>query len=146
MGDLISIEAGLEPWRPAPDAELEETLHFFDMPLEGVVRQAGNRFAFWCVDGHGGPESLWAYSLIDVDDVAPLRVADRPESVLFAKMSPMPVVVAVAREGAGQDGGTGIVTSALVGNPLAYESLVAAAIEAFRMAGQDVAALGHLAS
>lgn len=42
MSDQIAIEQGQLPWSPAAGAEFVRTLHVYDMPLIGVIRQGGS--------------------------------------------------------------------------------------------------------
>lgn len=60
MGDVINLEKGFSPWRPAPDAVLAKEYAYYEIPLAGVIEQAGVRYFFHsvAVDEH---VSLWVY-------------------------------------------------------------------------------------
>lgn len=76
MSDHVAIETGMPPWSPSADTELLQVFHRFTIPLVGVFVQAGVHYLFWCVVGHAGPESAWAYAPGDGDSVAALSNAD----------------------------------------------------------------------
>jgi hypothetical protein len=136
VADQISLQPGFPPWQPAADAQLAKTYNFYDMPLIGLIQQAGAVYLFLCVEGHAGPENLWAYALIQEEERTSLdRVSQHPEefdSNVRTLVADRPLVVAVAREG------HGIVSSALIEQPDRYRSLLEAAIEAFRSTEVDL--------
>lgn len=113
MSPQIAIEQGREPWAPAADAELVRTLHVYDMPLIGVIRQGGSVHLFRCIEGHVDAKNLWAYTALDDGDVAALETAsqDALDDAIDAVVDGRPVVVALSREG------DGILASALVREP-----------------------------
>ncbi len=130
MADQVSLQPGFPPWQPAADAELVRTFSYYDMPLIGVIRQAGALYLFLCVEGQSGSENLWAYALIQEDEASTLdRLVREPnefDSTLKTLTLGKPLVVALAREG------HGVVSSALIEQPSLHPSLLDAAIEAFR--------------
>lgn len=130
MADQISIQPGFSPWQPSSDAELLETYNYYDMPLEGIVGQGGVSYLFRCIEGQTGPESLWAYTLLEEGEAGSLaNLKDQPEALedrLRSLGQRKPLVIAVAREG------HGVVSSALIEEPDRFDSLLDAAIEAFR--------------
>lgn len=65
MSDHIHIEKGQDPWQPSESSELTEIFHSFTNPLVGLIKQSGITYLFWCVVGHNGPESAWAYARVD---------------------------------------------------------------------------------
>lgn len=136
MADQISLQPGFPPWQPAVDAQLAKTYNFYDMPLIGLIQQAGALYLFVCVEGHTGAENLWAYALVQKEERSSLdRLAQDPgefDSTVRALIADRALVVAVAREG------HGIVSSALIEHPDRYRSLLDAAIEAFRSTEVDL--------
>jgi hypothetical protein len=118
MSEQIAIEQGRVPWAPAADTELVRTLHIYDMPLIGVVRQGDSMHLFRCIEGHVDDTNLWAYTA--VDDAIERVVAGRP------------VDVALASE---RDG---ITASALVREPGRYPTLLHAAREALRALSDEI--------
>jgi hypothetical protein len=136
MADQISLQPGFPTWQPAAVAQLAKTNNFYDMPLLGLIRQAGGLYLFMCVEGHTGPGNLWAYVLVQEDERSSLdRVSQYPEefdSMVRTLVTDSPLVVAVAREG------HGIASSALIEEPARYRSLLEAAIDAFRSTEIDL--------
>lgn len=68
MGDLLSPRLGSQPWNPAPDADLEETWNYYDVPLTGIVVQQGVRHLFHVVLGGGRDVSVWLYCPLSTDE------------------------------------------------------------------------------
>ena len=134
MSDRIAIEQGRPPWLPAADAEPVETLHTYDMPLVGVVRQGGMLHLFRCIEGHTDSSNLWAYTSIGADEVEKLRASgpDSFDDVLQKVTARRVVVLALAREN------EGITLSALVPHPERYPSLLHAAGAALQEAAAEV--------
>lgn len=60
--DGIAVEPGAKPWEPAGDAVLVQTYDTHDIPLAGVIAQAGQRFLFTCIHGEMAHANLWAYA------------------------------------------------------------------------------------
>lgn len=104
MGDTIRIEPGSRPWSPGYESELVEELARFDVPTVGILWQEGNHYAFWCVEGWNDPKSLWAYILLEDDDVEELRDVDSAGAgyqklAELATSKPVTVALADEREG-----------------------------------------------
>jgi hypothetical protein len=135
MSAQIAIEQGREPWAPAADAELVRTLHVYDMPLIGVIRQGGSLHLFRCIEGHVDAMNLWAYTPLDPeDDLAALESAspDMLDDVIDGVVEGRPVVVALSREA------DGILASALVREPGRHATLLHAAREALRTLSEEI--------
>lgn len=134
MSEQIAIEQGREPWLPSADAELVRTLHFYDMPLIGVVRQAGTLHLFRCIEGHVDTNNLWAYTTLDEAELATIDAAelDALNDVIDRIVDGRPVVVALSREG------DGILASALVREPGRHATLLHAAREALRSLSAEI--------
>jgi hypothetical protein len=80
MSDHVHLEKGRDPWLPSDESELKQVYHRFTVPLVGLVVQHGVPYVFWCVVGHAGPESAWAYARLDTaSDAAVLESCDRNE-------------------------------------------------------------------
>lgn len=130
MGDQIAIQPGFPAWEPAEDAELVKSYNFYDMPLVGLVRQEGTTHVFWCVEGHGASENLWAYAVVHPDEASRLDAAAGESEAFERTLEEItinkPVVVALAREG------HGVVSSALVEDRDPQASLLDEAIKIFR--------------
>ena len=128
MSEQIAIEQGQVPWAPAADAELMRTLHFYDMPLVGVIRQGGSLHLFRCIEGQVDDNNLWAYTALDDTDLVALDAIGSADldDVIDRVVEGRPVVVALSRE---RDG---ILASALVRDPSQYPTLLHAAREALR--------------
>lgn len=134
MSDQIAIEQGQVPWLPASDAELVRTLHVYDMPLIGVIRQGGSLYLFRCIEGHVDDNNLWAYTAVDESDVEALVGAgpDDLDDVIDRLVEGRPVVVALSREG------DGVVAATLVRDPAQYPTLLHAAREALRTLAAEI--------
>lgn len=65
MSGLIRVLGGCPPWAPAPDAEIVEVVHRYNIPLLTVVEQAGTQFMARCLFGELGSTSLWIYNRLD---------------------------------------------------------------------------------
>jgi hypothetical protein len=77
MSDHIHVDKGRPPWAPSDDTIEVSVFHHFTVPLVGLIKQDECYFVFWCVVGHAGPESAWAYARIDSpDDVRDLADSD----------------------------------------------------------------------
>lgn len=104
MGDKITIEPGSPPWEPGYDSEIVSVLARLDVPTAGVLRQAGHPYLFWCVEGPNEHTSLWAYTLLEEDEVRELDSITTP-SEGFQRVSELltrgPVTVAMAKDGEG---------------------------------------------
>lgn len=134
MSDQIAIEQGRHPWSPARDADLVEVLHFYDIPLIGVIREGGSFHLFRCIEGQVDPSSLWAYTRLSetefetVRSASPADLDDAIDSVSQGR----PAVVALADED------RGVLVSALVPDPTKHRSLLHAAREALRALSTEV--------
>lgn len=124
MTNRLSIQNGAVPWQPGDATELLETLHYYDIPLAGLLRQDDRIYLFWCVEGQTGPENLWAYAEVDEEEAAIVRDSGDPDSALAELTAGKPLVVALAREG------SGIVASVRL-EPTLPGSVLDAAIETF---------------
>lgn len=134
MSEQIAIEQGREPWSPAADAELVRTLHQYDMPLIGVIRQGGSLHLFRCIEGHVDASNLWAYTALTDADLAVLDAAgpDELDDVIDTVVEGRPVVVALSHEG------DGVLASALVREPGRHATLLHAAREALRSLSAEI--------
>ncbi|MGH2780501.1 MAG: hypothetical protein ACRDLA_03620 [Thermoleophilaceae bacterium] len=72
MADVIRLEKGYSPWRPASDAQLVKEYAYHDMPLAGIIEQLGVRYYFGCVVGHDDPANIWYYTRVDDEEEAAL--------------------------------------------------------------------------
>ncbi len=134
MSDQIAIEQGRQPWLPAGNAELVATLHHYDMPLVGVIRQAGYLYLFRCIEGHIEASNLWAYTRLDRNELASLRQTspDDLDATLDHLSDGRPTILALSHED------NGVTFSALIPHPLAYPSLLHAAGEALHAASSEI--------
>lgn len=134
MSEQIAIEQGRVPWAPAVDTELVRTLHIYDMPLIGVLRQGGSLHLFRCIEGHVDDTNLWAYTAVDDADLDALAGVgpDELDDVIERVVDGRPVVVALASEA------DGITASALVREPRRYPTLLHAAREALRALSAEI--------
>lgn len=134
MSEQIAIEQGREPWSPSADAELVQMLHFYDLPLIGVIRQGDALHLFRCIEGHVDVNNLWAYTALTADDLATLAAAEPAvlDDEIDRIVDRRPVVVALSREG------DGILASALVRNPGRHATLLHAAREALRSLSAEI--------
>lgn len=104
MGDYISIQQGAAPWAPSADAEVIAEYRYYEVPLEGVVRQHGVEYLFVCMTGDIDTVSFWVYSRITPDERATLEAATTPEAyeqLLLTHDLNTPVVVALAVDAVG---------------------------------------------
>lgn len=134
MGEHIAIEQGRQPWLPSSDAELVETLHRYDMPLIGVLRQGGSLHLFRCIEGHVESSNLWAYTPLTEDELNALRNTDSDalDDLIQATAHRRSIVVALANEQ------RGVIVSALVPDAERFKSLLHAAVDALRSATTEV--------
>jgi hypothetical protein len=134
MSEQIAIEQGRVPWAPAADTELVRTLHIYDMPLIGVLRQGDSMHLFRCIEGHVDDTNLWAYTAVDDADLDALTAVgpDDLDDVIEGVVDGRPVVVALASEA------DGITASALVREPGRYPTLLHAAREALRALSDEI--------
>ena len=126
MGDQLSFQAGAFPWQPTEDAELEHVFHKYNYPLAGVVRQAGNRFFFSRIEDVFDDWSVWAYVLIEEDDIPRLRDRDTARAFLEEEAR-HPIFLAVARE-------SRIAITAVAPPPTSEENFVVAVLESLAQA------------
>jgi hypothetical protein len=80
MGDIISIQRGAAPWAPSADAEVVAEYRYYDVPVEGIVRQHGVEFLFACLTGGIDPVSFWIYARVTPEERARLESAADPSS------------------------------------------------------------------
>jgi hypothetical protein len=96
MADLIEVESGALPWKPAPDSRVVEVYNEYDVPTAGVVQQHGVDFLFECISEGQSRLSVWIYTLVLPDERAHIEQA-RMDSALHARAG----VLAIALEGLG---------------------------------------------
>ena len=134
MSEQIAIEQGQVPWAPTPATELVRSLHVYDMPLIGVVRQGDSLHLFRCIEGQVDDNNLWAYTTLDEAELAVLDAAgvDDLDDALDRVVDGRPVVVAFSREG------EGVLASALVRDPGQYPTLLHAARESLRTLSAEI--------
>lgn len=134
MAERIAIEQGLQPWLPSEDAVLVETLHHYDMPLIGVVRQGSALHLFRCIEGHVDSTQLWAYTRLTAEELDELRATgpDDLDAVVERLAAGKPTVLALS------DDERGLTVSALLGDLSGYPSPLHAARAALGEALDDV--------
>ena len=133
MGDHLRIAQGSPPWKPAPDASLDATLHRFTHPLIGVIGQSGHQFAFWCAVGQNFDTNVWIYALLEEGDAALLQEATTREQLVERLRS--------ITQGRGSEvalaGENGILLVATLAPGLTYGETVDPALEALRETIED---------
>jgi len=136
MAEHIAIEQGRHPWLPPEDAEVVETLHHYDMPLTGVVRQGEALHLFRCIEGQVDSTQVWAYAHITPEELDALRAAgpDDLDALIDQFSSGKPTVLALA------DDARGLTVSALLGDLSGYPSPLHAARAALGEALHEVEA------
>jgi hypothetical protein len=134
MAEHIAIEQGRHPWLPSEDAELVETLHHYDMPLIGVVRQGEALHLFRCIEGQVDSTQVWAYTRITPEELEAVRAAgpDDLDALVDRLSSGKPTVLALA------DDERGLTVSALLGDLSGYPSPLHAARAALGEALDEV--------
>jgi hypothetical protein len=123
MTSQIAIEQGRPPWLPAADAEPVLTLHTYDMPLVGVIRQHGQLYLFRCIDGHVDKANLWTYTVLSPEEFAELEqvTTDSLDDTVDSAAADRPAVLALA------DDNRGITLSTLIDHPEDFPTLLHAA-------------------
>lgn len=76
MSDQIQLAVGAVPWCPSPDARMVEEYARYDMPLSGLIEQAGRTYLFECIEGAGMDFNVWAYVPVTGRQVAALNRLD----------------------------------------------------------------------
>lgn len=76
MSSQIQLALGAAPWRPSPDARLIKEYARYDMPLSGLIEQAGRTYLFECVEGVGMDVNVWAYTPITSRNIMRLNRLD----------------------------------------------------------------------
>jgi hypothetical protein len=134
MAERIAIEQGRQPWLPSEDAEMVETLHHYDMPLIGVIRQGESLHLFRCIDGHVDSTQVWAYTRIAPEELEALRAAgpDDLDGLIDEVVSGKPAVLALADED------RGLTVSALLADLSGYPTPLHAARAALGEALDEV--------
>lgn len=70
----IHLEAGVRPWEAASDVTPVSVYHEWNVPLIGLVRQAGNHYLFACLLGEeSDTSSVWAYAPMSTDEIQSLE-------------------------------------------------------------------------
>jgi hypothetical protein len=100
MADVIQIEAGHAPWRPAEDAELVKQYRYYEIPTAGVIQQHRTRYLFCCIAGQEERISFWLYTRLSSEDETALDEAPL-EEFNHAIGLPGPAVIALVLEGPG---------------------------------------------
>lgn len=134
MAEHIAIEQGRHPWLPSEDAELVETLHHYDMPLIGIIRQGSALHLFRCIDGHVDSSQVWSYARINPEEMEALRAAepDGLDALIEALESGRVTVLALARDD------RGLTVSALLTDAASYPTPLHAARAALGQALDEV--------
>jgi hypothetical protein len=104
MADVLQVQHGAAPWRPAQDAEAVTEFEYYDVPLSGVVRQHNVDYLFLCAEGATESVSLWLYLHVTDSERDLLAGAETPEEfdgMVDAMELDRPAVLAVAGEGRG---------------------------------------------
>ncbi len=61
--DAFVVESGASPWNPARGTrEVARYRHSFDIPLVGVLEQAGTHYLYQCVLGQDEEVNIWLYT------------------------------------------------------------------------------------
>lgn len=76
MSDQIQLAVGAVPWCPSPDARMIAEYARYDMPLSGLIEQAGRTYLFECIEGAGMDFNVWAYAPITGRQIASLNRLD----------------------------------------------------------------------
>lgn len=79
MSDMIHVQVGAAPWLPADSAEAVAEYEYFEMPLSGVVRQAGVEYFFTCLVGRETTFNFWLYWPVTTADRKSVEAAASPE-------------------------------------------------------------------
>ena len=97
---VIRLKPGARPWRPAEDVEEVKVLHFYDIPLIGLVRQDGQAYLYECTLGHEIDTNVWAYVPVTEDEVERLlsKTGDEFSVEVDRAFKARPVLVAEARD------------------------------------------------
>jgi hypothetical protein len=134
MAKRIAIEQGRHPWLPSEDAEVVETLHHYDMPLIGVIRQGDTLHLFRCIEGHVDSTQVWAYTRLTPEELETLRAASPGDldAAIDTAVSGKPTVLALA------DDQRGLTVSALLADVGGYPSPLHAARAALGEALDEV--------
>jgi hypothetical protein len=103
MADLIEVESGALPWKPAPDSRVVEVYNEYDIPTAGVVQQHGVDFLFECISEGQSRLSVWIYTLVLPDERAHIEQAtpDQFEARMDSALHARAGVLAIALEGLG---------------------------------------------
>lgn len=140
MAERIAIEQGRHPWLPSEDAEVVETLHHYDMPLIGAIRQGDTLHLFRCIEGHVDSTQVWAYTRITPEEFETLRAVgpDDLDAAIDTVVSGKATVLALA------DDQRGLTISALLDDVSRYPTPLHAARAALGQAlGEVDAKLGR---
>ncbi|MGH9038965.1 MAG: hypothetical protein ACRDZ3_01910 [Acidimicrobiia bacterium] len=123
MAERIAIEQGRHPWLPSEDAEVVETLHHYDLPLIGVIRQGDTLHLFRCIEGHVDSTQVWAYTRITPEELETLQALGPGEldAAIDTVVSGKPTVLALA------DDQRGLTISALLEDVSGYPTPLHAA-------------------
>jgi hypothetical protein len=95
----IRPEDGARPWLPASDVTALAVYHEWNVPLAGLLEQAGNRFLFTCLLGEeSDSSSVWAYAPISDQEITKLEklTGDEFADALDASLANKALVVAFA--------------------------------------------------
>jgi hypothetical protein len=81
---MIHVQVGAAPWLPAADAEAVAEYEYaeyeyYEMPLSGVVRQAGVEYFFTCMAGQEENFNFWVYWPITAADREAVESAKSPK-------------------------------------------------------------------
>lgn len=100
MSDQIQLAIGAVPWCPSPDSKLVEEYAHYDMPLSGLIEQAGCTYLFECVEGVGMNFNIWAYAPVTPREAEQLNRLDGEEltEAIGGLLEAGPITVALAAE------------------------------------------------
>ena len=87
--DGFSVETGANPWQPTRcTRELVRYRRSRDIPLVGVVEQAGTQYLYQCVLGQSEEVNIWLYTpLLQSERDAIEAASTRKANELFARYS-----------------------------------------------------------
>ncbi len=126
MADQLTFQPGAVPWRPTDETELVHVFHKYNHPLAGVIKQRGNSFFFTLMEDVFDEWSVWAYVLVEPEDVERLR--DRNAAMTYVEETAShPVFLAIAKDAA-------IIFTATAPPPASNEGILASVLESLDIA------------
>ncbi len=101
--DAFVVESGASPWRPTRcTQELALYRRSHEIPLVGVVEQAGTQYLYQCVLGQTEEVNIWLYTpLLPCERAAIEAASARRASELFVRFSRRDGRLAIAHNSVG---------------------------------------------